>query len=580
MMTPNFRRSGGLKRLRESSVPVDQYSQFATNLLVVLAAGLVAGIVCRRWNVAPLVGYLVAGALIGPHMLGLVVTSGGGLVQDAASVSGTASQLEAIAQAGVLLLLFSLGIELSLEGLWQLRNAFLLGGAVQTILVLVPAAVVSWLAGTGWGAAILIGMAIANSSTVLVFKALEEWGLVGTLSGRRTLALLLFGDVILIPFLLFIPFLTGQGGPPGPRELLILAAQFAFLVLLVPVARQLIGHLAVERLSRLRSTELLVLFTIVVFGALCLLVYHLGLPPAIGALAAGLIFGGGRWSRQIDAVTLPFRETAAAVFFVALGTVMRPGLLLEMPAAVTLSFLAIILGKPLAGAVALRCTGLSWRSSLGLGAALGQMSEFSFLLLYTAMQAGVLSRAVYEYLLFVAMLTLVVTPQLVRLGLSWVEEGTERHQDWLPPPRPTEDIPEAVVIGAGPIGRNIAAQLETMGMDVCLVDLSPINLYAFAQQGFRTVAGDGQEAEVLEHAGVPRAQLVVVTVPDDAVAVEIVRRARTMNRTAPILVRCRYQLNQNMLKRVGASAVVSEETEAAAALAGLLSRLEDMKSYP
>ncbi len=556
---------------------INQHSHLPTNLLLILAAGLVAGVLCRRWNIAPMVGYLVAGALIGPNALGLVSTPEVAprveVIDPNDSVS--VAQIEAIAQAGVLFLLFSLGIELSLDGLWQLRRAFLIGGAVQTLLVLVPASFVAWLAGVSLGPAILIGMAVANSSTVLAFKALEEWGLVGTPAGRRTLAMLLFGDVALVPFLLFVPFLAGGERAPTGQDLLILLGQSVFMILLVPAARQLVGQIAVERLSRLKSTELLVLFTAVVFGAICLLVYHLGLPPALGALAAGLIFGGTRWSRQIDAVTLPFRETAAAVFFVALGAVMRPALLFEKPVAVISAYIAIVVGKSLAGAVALKSTGLRWKTSFGLGTALGQMSEFSFIVLFTAVQAGVLSRDVYEFLLFAAILTLVTTPQLIRLGLSWVEERIEGGLPW-PPTRKRENIREAVVIGAGPIGRSIAAQLETMGMDVCLVDLSPINLYAFAQQGFRTVAGDGQENQVLEHAGVPKAALVVVTVPDDSVAGEIVRKARTMNKEAPILVRCRYQLNQPMLRRAGASAVVSEETEATAALINLLNRLEEL----
>lgn len=564
----------------EEKTTLDAELVLATNLITVLTAGLVSGILCRRWNVAPLVGYLLAGALIGPNLLGIVSLPESPAIagQAMAEPGGPAQfQLEQIAQAGVLLLLFSLGIELSLEGLWRLRQAFLVGGLTQTILVLAPTAALAWLFGASWGPALLIGVAVANSSTVLVFKALEEWGLVTTAAGKRTLALLLFGDIVLIPFLLVVPFLTGEGGLPGVNDLALLAGQFALLVLGVPVARHVVGHLALERLLRLRSTEVIVLFTVVVLGGICLAVYHIGLPPAIGALAAGFVFGGSRWSKQIDAVTLPFRETAAAVFFVALGTVLRPSLLLAYPLAVACSFLAIVLGKMVAGAVALRISGLSWPSSLGLGTALGQMSEFSFLLLFAGMQAGALPRGVYEFLLVVAVLTLVATPQLIRLGLSWVGGTGEEPPAGIIRTTLPEEIDEAVVIGAGPIGRGVAARLETLGMDVCLVDLSPVNLYAFAQQGFRTVAGDAQQPDVLDHAGIQRAKLVVVTVPDDAVALEIVRQVRAMNTKAPVLVRCRYQLNQESLRRAGATAVVAEEVEAASALLSLLERMEKLE---
>ncbi len=137
---------------------------------------------------------------------------------------------------GRLLLLFSLGIEISLEGLWELRREFLIGGLVQTLLAAIPATLASYLGGASWGAALVIGIAVANSSTVMVFKALEEWGQVGTPLGRRTLAILLFGDIVLVPVLLFVPFLTESGGPPGWRTLVILGAQAALLVIAVPLA--------------------------------------------------------------------------------------------------------------------------------------------------------------------------------------------------------------------------------------------------------------------------------------------------------------------------------------------------------
>jgi len=543
------------------------------DLVVVLVAGLVSGILCRRWNIPTVVGYLIAGGLIGPHVLGLVgfppVGADPPEVLPPFSPS-SARQLEDIAQLGALLLLFSVGIELSLEGFWELRREFLLGGAVQTLLTAIPASLIAWLATGEAEPAILIGVAVANSSTVLVFKALEEWGQVGTSAGRRTLAILLFGDIVLIPFLLFVPFLAGEDRFLRLQDLVVLSGQFFLLVLAVPTARYLVGNLALENLSKLRSIELLVLFTIAIFAAVCWVSYELGLPPAIGALAAGLIFGGGRWSRQIDAVTLPFREAAAAVFFVGLGTVMRPSLAVEFPVGILLSLAALIGVKTVAGGVALGLTGLSWKNSFALGAAMAQMSEFSFLLLFTATRQGALSRPSYEFLLLLAVLSLIITPQLVRWALPYLEPGPPTSKQEPIVVHDRGHIAEAVVIGAGPIGRRIAAQLETMGVDVCLVDLSPVNLYAFAQQGFRTVAGDGQQLEVLEHAGVPRASLVVVTVPDDQVAMQVVRQVRSLSKTVPIFVRCRYQANVVFLRKAGASAVVAEEVEATTALLQLL----------
>jgi CPA2 family monovalent cation:H+ antiporter-2 len=559
-----------------------QQPGLAANLVIVLVAGLLSGILCRRWNFPTVVGYILAGAFIGPHVLGLVRETAIGVAgaEGLLPAAGSGWQLEDVAQMGALLLLFSLGIEISLEGLWELRREFFIGGLVQTLLAAIPATLASYLGGASWGAALVIGIAVANSSTVMVFKALEEWGQVGTPLGRRTLAILLFGDIVLVPVLLFVPFLTESGAPPGWRTLVILGVQAALLVIAVPLARQIVGHIALEHLSRLRSLELMVLFSVVIFGTACVAAESVGLPAAIGALAAGLIFGGGRWSRQIDAVTLPFRETAAAVFFVGLGTVMRPGVVLEWPLELLVALVAIIGTKALAGAAAARATGLGLRSSLAVGASMGQMSELSFLLLFSATRVGVLSQPTYEFLLLVAVLTLVLTPNLVSWGFSFFGAPTHTDSARQMGLVTAGTIPQAVVIGAGPIGRRIAAQLETMGMDVCLVDLSPVNLYAFAQQGFRTIAGDGQEPEVLYHAGVPHASLVVVTVPDDAVALQIVRVVRHLARNVPILVRCRYQASIPLFKRAGVTAVVAEEVEASLALLKHLAELGPPATNP
>ncbi len=602
----------------------DETVQTVINLVAVLAAGLIAGVICRRFGVATLLGYFVAGAVIGPAFLGIVRPSSPPIasvpkeaaVQAEPAVGGESairgeppsstelkeastsseqtfkqteigpadrapvaprplgSQLENIAQAGALLLLFSLGLELSLAELTRLRRHFFVAGTGQMILTALPATLLARWLGIPWGPAVVVGVAVANSSTVLVFKALEEWGHVASPAGQRTLAVLLFGDLALIPFLLLVPALSGDPQAVSSWELILLAGKSALFISILPIARFLIAHQIFPHLAELKSTELFILFVTVVVSGTTLLAYWLGLPPAIGALTAGLLLGGSRWTRQIDALVLPFRETFAAVFFVGFGTLIRPEWLWQNPLAVVGSVFGIIGGKTLLAAVPIRLTGLNWRSSLGLGLTLGQLSEFSFLLLFTAAQAGVISRDTYEFLIFIAVITLMLTPQLVKWGMQRVsvDTGSSGELPSFLPVRTSKDstVSEAIVVGAGPIGRRIAAHLETLGYDVCLLDLSPLNLYAFAQQGFRTIAGNAQEPEVFQHAGIYRAGLVVVTVPDDATARSVVSTARRMNPKATIVVRCRYQANIEAIRRAGAALVVAEEVEATLALLQVL----------
>jgi CPA2 family monovalent cation:H+ antiporter-2 len=191
------------------------------------------------------------------------------------------------------------------------------------------------------------------------------------------------------------------------------------------------------------------------------------------------------------------------------------------------------------------------------------------------MTAGIITAAPFHLVLFLALGTLILTPLLIRVGLRWANAWLDRELEGAPPPG---GLPRAVrhgvIIGLGPIGAQVASRLETSGIDVCLVDLSPVNLHPYAQQGFHTVAGDATEAAVLHRASIEHGSLVVVTVPKDQTALQIVKAVRRLNRECMVLVRCRYRSTMVAMKKAGATAVVSEEAEASAGLLRLLEGLE------
>lgn len=530
------------------------------DLLLVLGAGLVSGAICRRLGISMLVGYLVAGAVIGHGGVALVPVE--------------TQELEYLARAGALLLLFSIGIEFSLEELMGLGRYFLVGGSLQMLLVALPVAGAEMLLGMELRPAILIGAAAALSSTVLVFKALEEWGQAGSPHGRRGIAILLFQDVALVPLMLLVPLLTGAGDRPTVGLFLLLAVKSALFVAAVLGVRVVIARWGVPLLAGLRSVELIVLFALTVLGCACLGAYWIGLPPALGALAAGVMLAGNRLSGQIDALILPYRETFAAVFFVSLGTLMRLDLLVHDPIVPVVGLIAVVVLKTFAAAVPLRLLGLSWRSAVGMGLGLAQLGELSFVLLSEGATQGVLSPLVYNRMLFIALGTLIATPELLKRGLQWAE-GTSQieYEPAGGKARIDSRMTRALVVGAGPIGSQIASQLEMGGFEVCLIDLSPVNLHPFAQQGFATRAGDARDPDTLRHAGVEQCRLVVVTVPDDSIARQVVLTIRESNAECTILVRCRYLGNAAGIRRAGADAVVSEESVATIAMLELVEQV-------
>lgn len=536
------------------------------DLLIILSAGLFAALVCRGLGVSGLIGYLLVGAALGDGGLGWVHDEG--------------HQLESFAEAGVFLLLFSIGLEFSLDDLRQMGRELLIGGSVQMLLVAVPVGFALHAAGLSPQAACLLASATAFSSTVLVFKALSEWGQSSSPHGRRAIGVLLFQDAALVPLLLLVPFLTGAGQAAGPAAYAILAFTSVLFVVGVLVLRYSLDRWVIPSLAGYRSPELIILFTLVALGGITMVAYKIGLPPAVGAFASGLIFSGNRWTKQIDALVLPFRETFAAVFFVGLGLISQPRLLWVEPLLIGACLVGLFVVKAIAATIALRLTQLPWRSAIGMGVGLAHVGEFAFVLVLLGLESGVVSELNYQRLVVVAVGSLVLTPLILKAGLAWTRDADEASPGELQRRAVVKhdrgDVGRtAAVIGAGPIGRRVAAQMETLGKDVCLIDLSPINLHSFAQEGFRTVAGDAADPAILTLAGADQCPVVAVCVPSDDIAIQVVGAVRRLNPAGFIAVRCRYQSNATKLRKAGAAAVVSEEVEACGALLRVLSQYEN-----
>ncbi len=445
------------------------------NLLIILLAGLCGGLVCRQLKLPLMLGYLVMGVVIGPAVTGWVVQS------------PDSHEIEHLAEAGVFLLLFTIGLEFSLNELGKLGRYLLIGGGVQMLLVAGPVAVALWLRGMSPPAIVLLAATAAFSSTVVVFRILSEVGQTATPHGERSVAVLLFQDAALVPLLLAIPLLTG-GENVSATDVALLGLWSVILIVGVIALRYIVSQWATPWLARLRSPELVLLFALVILGVVTFAAHRMKLPAALGAFAAGLIFNGNRLTAQVDALILPFRQTFAAIFFVSLGLLLQPGIFAATAVSILLTTLAVLVVKAIAAAVALRLTGLPWKAAAGMGLGLAHLGEFSLVLGLTAVDAGIVDQGDYQQLLCVALATLILTPFLLRWGLRWIEPEPAH----APPPQLNGLSPRtALVIGAGMIGRQVTSQLETFGCDVCLIDLSPVNLHPFAVQGFHTIAGDG-----------------------------------------------------------------------------------------
>jgi len=531
-----------------------------SDLLIILASGFLAALLCRFVKIPMLVGYIAVGALIGS----------GGLNW----IGSEHHEIQYMAEAGALLLLFSIGLEFSLTELGRMWRSIVLGGSIQMSLVTVPVAFFAGLSGLAWQPALMLGLAVALSSTVLVFKTLSEYGQSTSAGGRRSLCILLFQDMAIVPILLLTPFLAGQSLDKSFFDYLYLLLNSAVIIAIIPLLRKVIRSGISPLMHRLQSPELMVLFILSLLGVFTFITRMAGLPPALGAFACGLVLNGNRLTGQIDALVLPFRETFSAVFFVSLGMLFNFKIIAASPLLAVATFLGLLTVKTAAGGLAARLTGLSWRPSLGIGLGLSQIGEFAFILAFAGLQAGVILKSHYDYMLVFALGSLLITPVLLKksLGLMTDETGGDISDSTAPGALELEGITRAMIIGIGEIGRQISLHLETRGFFVHAVDLSPVNLYPLSLQGITTLVGDARDREILERARAETAQLAIVCVPDDRVAVDIVKAIRSCNPACSVLVRCRYRLTEETLQKLAADVIITEEAATTRALIGILTK--------
>lgn len=486
--------------------------------------------------------------------------------------------IDQLANLGALFLLFSIGIHFAPSELFRIKKFLLVGGPLQMFGVIIPLTVVTYLMNGDWRTGLLIGFAVSLSSTVLVFKSLEDFGQAASPYGTRAISILLFQDIATAPILLIIPLLfsAGTGNESVANTFMMMGAKALFFIVLIVGIRLIFTTRGIKLFAQLKSVELMVLFTIVLLFVVCLIADRLELPDAIGAFAAGVALSENRLSGQISALSIPFRETFSAIFFVSLGALLDPQVLFDHPESTLGLLAAMLLLKTLAGGIAFKLLGLAVIPAFAMGLGIAQLGELSFIIL----QQGPFKAehpVLYQQLLFVALSSIILTPLFLKIAMNVVrkrpvvENPAGRHREMLLPQG--EGRRSALVVGLGPIGQRVTSFLEISGVDVCLIDMNPVNLQPYAQEGFRTIAGDATEAKTLKHAEIDRAKLVVITIPNDLFATDTIQTIRSMGQDCSIVARCRYTASIHPLKKAGADIVICEETEAGGQLVETLEPL-------
>lgn len=511
-----------------------------SEVIIVLGVATGALLAGKLLRLPPLVSYLVGGVLAGPAAFALVEPS---------------PSLESIAEIGVALLLFGVGIEFSLDQMRRILPRMVASGGAQMPLTVLLTALLFRGLGAAWPVALFAGLLVSLSSTAIVFKLFSETGEIDAPLGKASAGILLFQDLALVPMMLLVPALAHPGEGVWPQLGVALLKAAAVIVLLLVLARAVLPRI-LELAAKTRVPELFPLAALVAALGTALLAYKLGLSLPIGAFLAGLALSESRFAHQVFAELMPLRDAFVAVFFTTVGMLFDPTMVFAEPGLLVAMLTGVLLKGLLIGSI----VALLWRSlPLGIlaGAGLAQIGEFSFVLANAGERAGILEPAMAQAFLGCAILSMGATPLLMAAGrrlAQWAGPSVET-------PRAPEIQDHVVLIGFGLTGRALARVLRETGIAFVVVDMVPDELDEAKRLGVPTIVGDASRRAVLDAAGLGRARAAVITVDQPDVTRRIVSLLRQMNGTLRIIARAQRVDEVAGLERLGADEVIAAEFE-------------------
>lgn len=531
------------------------------DLLIIIVVSLAVVHLVRRIRVPAVVGFLLSGMLLGPGGLALI--------HDQKTV-------EILAEVGVALLLFTIGLKFSIQEMLRLKYWVFGAGGLQVLLTVGGGFTIARMLGFPVPLGILVGFLTALSSTAIVLKLQEERGETASLHGRLSLSVLIFQDLAVVPMLLLVPML-GTGGTEWQAALLGLVKSLGLVVLLLVAARLLIPRL-LEFVVASRSAEVFTLTVIAIAMGTAYVSGEAGLSLALGAFLAGIVISETHYSHHVTAQILPLRDALSSVFFVSVGMLVHTEHWLAMGGTLAAVTFGLVLLKTLVVLVVTMLFGLGLRNGLIAGLALAQVGEFSFLLLDAAAGNELLDEGMRQLFLSASVLTMMLTPLMMvageRLAL-WLEPlaGSLGRPRW---ERETGDAGEIVglskhviIIGYGVNGHNVARALAKLDVPLVVVELNPRTVREIREEGTHVVYGDACQEALLHQAGLERAQVLVIAIADPVAARCITAVARQMNAELHIVVRTRFVAEVEGLLASGANEVVPEEFETSLELVAL-----------
>ncbi len=524
--------------------------QIIQDLTLLLLVSLPINVFFHRIRLPSIMGFLIAGILIGPHWLGLI---------------GDPTSVEQLAEIGIILLLFIIGLEFSISHLIKNLGSIISAGVLQMGL-----AIAAWyfihhhyLAGSG-PESLALALIIALSSTAIVLKMITDQAELDTLHGRTSVGILLFQDLCVVPLMLMIPLLAKSGETSGMDFAAALGKALAAVAGIFFLSRLLVPRF-LSAVARMGSKEHLTLLVILIILGTGWVSHQLGLSLAMGAFIAGLIISDSEYSHQIILDILPLRDYFSSIFFISIGMLLNIGNFMDHLSMILLLTLTIVVLKMGSGFIASVAVGNPARISFIVGMRLAQIGEFSLILAGLALTQGLLTSGNHQIFLSVSVLTMLVTPLLIQASSPASHFLFSRWAPGVPdesPQRTGEALKGHVIVaGFDVVGRNLARVLKETHIPFMVVELDGELIKHALTENVPVLYGDASHRATLDRAGIGQAKIIVYSIPDHKATGQSVRLARQLNPEVFIMVRTRFSSQVDELKKAGANQVIPEEFE-------------------
>jgi len=540
------------------------HSEYLMDILVFLVSAVIVVPLFQRFRSSPILGYLAAGIVIGPHGFAII---------------GDTKSAHTLAEFGVVFLLFMIGLELSFGRLRALGSKVFGLGSLQVVVTGVIIGGIVWSFDLGIEAAAIIGGGLALSSTAFVLQLLGERGERATHFGLTTFSVLLFQDLAVVPLLILVTLLGTDGSSFAEAFGMAVVRGGAGLVIVILFGRYLLKPLY-RMIASVRSPELFVSTTLLMILGMGWLMAIAGLSMELGALLAGLLLAETEYRHQIEADIKPFRGILLGLFFMTIGMSIDIGLIINQLGLIALIVVSLLVGKMLVTAILCRVVGIPLTTSIRTGFALSQGGEFGFVLFGAALTLSLIPADLAHMLMAVIALTMVATPLMFYLGkllACWLEERAHKPEEIFDIDVDGESN-HVLIAGFGRVGQTVAKVVSDAGISYVALDLDQNRVAKCRAKGMSVYFGDADQIDVLKATGASRAKMAVITLDTQETASRVVAALRDNYPDLPIYVRARDRRHMAQLEKAGATAVVSEAAESSLQLGSIVLTSLDVSS--